>query len=205
MQPGHSTKKKERRNVRYKLVAAFDFILKTCFVETRDVIDDESILFEDVHAQLMSRFVDGLFRVDKVLVKEGDKVMAGRTLLIITPSHNSSNALRIATHIYGPASLIHFKETSIHHGRHSSILSHPLDITQSIRVPFPGYTADFLTPSDREIGFNGTDDEVCFVYSLTQLSLLPSTIHLHLNRSFWFEPTRHKWYINLPVSDWDPS
>ena len=192
------------RNVRYKVLAGFDFAIKTCFVEAGDVIDGEMSLFATASNQLLSRFVDGLFRVDEVLVKDGVQVTAGTALFIVSLSEDPSNILRVATQIYGPASLVHFKEASIHYGRHSSILSHPTDVTRSIRVPFPGCVADFLTPEDREIGFEGAEDEVCFVYLPTQLSLLPNTIHLRLTRTFWFEPRRHKWYINLPVSDWDP-
>lgn len=205
VQPGGPTKKQEVKNARYRVVAGFEFTIKTCFVEAGDVIDGESSLFEDVHRQLISHLVDGLFKVDEVLIRDGDKVIAGTTLFIISLSEDSSSVLRVATQIYGPASLTHFKESSIHYGRYSSIFSHTSDITRNIRVPFPGYTVDFLTPNDREIGFNGANNEVCFVYLPTQLSLLPNTIHLRLTRSFWFEPTRRKWYINLPISDWDPS
>lgn len=197
--------KQEARNTRFKVVSGFGFTIKTCFIEAGDIIDGESSLFEDAHRQLISRLVDGLFKVDQVLVKDGDVVVAGATLFIISLSEDSSSVLRVATQIYGPASLIHFKETLIYYGRYSSILSHNSDITQNTRVPFPGYTADYLTPADRDIGFDGTDNEVCFVYLPTQLSLLPNTIHLLLTQSFWFEPTRRKWYINLPISDWDPS
>lgn len=205
VQPGKQTKKQGISSTRFKVVAGFDFTIKNCFVEAGDVIDGESSLFEDVHRQLISRLVDGLFKVDQVLVKDDDEVTVGTVLLIISLSEDSSNVLRVATQIYGPALLIHFKETSIHYGRYSSILSHPSDITQNIRVPFPGYTADFVTSADRSIGFNGADNEVCFVYVPTLLSLLPNTVHLRLTRSFWFELTRRKWYINLPISDWDPS
>jgi hypothetical protein len=205
VQPGKPARKQETKNTRYKVVAGLGFTIKSCFVEAGDIIDGESSLFEDVHRQLVSRLVDGLFKVDQVLVKDGDEVSIGTTLFILSLSEDSSNVLRVATQIYGPASLSHFKEASIYYGRYSSILSHPSDSTQNIRVPFPGYTADFLTPADGEIGFNGADNEVCFVYLPTQLSLLPNTIHLLLTRSFWFEPSRRKWYINLPISDWDPS
>ena len=205
VQPGKPTKRQQIKNARYKVIAAFAFAIKSCFVEAGDVIDDESSLFEDTHRQLMSRLVDGLFTVDQVLVKEGDEVTAGATLFVVSFSEDASNVLRVATQLYGPAHLVHFKETSIYYGRYSSILSHASDVTQNVRVPFPGYTTDFLTPDDRDTGFNGADTEVCFVYVPTQLSLIPNTIHLRLTRSFWFEPTRRKWYINLPVSDWDPS
>ena len=205
IQPGKPTRKQETKNTRYKVIAGFEFNIKSCFVEAGDIIDGESSLFEDSNRQLISRLVDGLFKVDQVLVKDGDEVTIGTTLLLLSLSEDCSNVLRVATQIYGPASLIHFTESLIYYGRYSSILSHLSDITQNVRVPFPGYTADFLTSADKELGFDGPDNEVCFVYLPTQLSLLPNTIHLLLTRSFWFEPTRRKWYINLPISDWDPS